>query len=96
MCIACIGLFARFASEERPSVRYLADSAYWLYLVHLPLVVAGQAVLKPLDWPSALKFTVLTAASTVLLLASYHWCVRRTWIGVLLNGRRAVRGSSSS
>lgn len=96
MCIACIGLFARFASEERPAVRYLADSAYWLYLVHLPLVVAGQAMLKPLDWPSALKFAVLTVASTVLLLASYHWCVRRTWIGVLLNGRRAVRGGPSS
>lgn len=95
-CIAFIGLFARFSSRERPSVRYLADSAYWLYLVHLPLVVAGQALLKPLGWPSAVKFTVLMVASTMLLLASYHWCVRRTWIGVLLNGRRAPEGAPTS
>lgn len=90
-CLALIGLFARFSSRERPSIRYLADSAYWLYLVHLPLVVAGQALLKPLEWPAAAKFAVVAVACTALLLGSYEWCVRRTWIGALLNGRRAER-----
>jgi len=88
-CIALLGLFARFVRAERPMHRYLADSAYWLYLAHLPLVIAGQILLRGLPWPPLVKFVVLVVGSTVLLLASYEWCVRRTWIGVLLNGRRA-------
>ncbi len=88
--IALLGLFARLFSSERPSLRYLADSAYWLYLAHLPLVVAGQVLLRNVAWPPVVKFVVLTLVSTALLLASYEWCVRRTWIGVLLNGRRAT------
>jgi hypothetical protein len=88
--IALLGIFARFLGTERPSLRYLADSAYWLYLAHLPLVVAGQVLLRNVAWPPVVKFVVLTLVSTALLLASYEWCVRRTWIGVLLNGRRAT------
>ncbi len=88
-CIALLGLFARFVRAERPLHRYLADSAYWLYLAHLPLVIAGQILLRGLPWPPLVKFVVLVVGSTALLLASYQWCVRRTWIGVLLNGRRA-------
>ena len=93
--IALLGIFARFFGTERPSMRYLADSAYWLYLAHLPLVVAGQALLRNVAWPPVVKFAVLTLVSTALLLASYEWCVRRTWIGTLLNGRRAEKRASS-
>jgi glucan biosynthesis protein C len=94
--LAMLGLFARFVTAERASIRYLADSAYWLYLAHLPLVVAGQVLLRGLDWPPLVKFCVLTIVSTALLLASYEWCVRRTWIGVLLNGRRGTGASGRS
>ncbi|MDI9404708.1 MAG: acyltransferase family protein, partial [Limnohabitans sp.] len=57
--IALLGLFARLFSSERTSLRYLADSAYWLYLAHLPLVVAGQVLLRNVAWPPAVKFVVL-------------------------------------
>ena len=87
--IALLGLFARFVASERPLFRYLADSAYWLYLAHLPLVVAGQILLRGVDWPPLLKFVVLTLGSTALLLLSYEFCVRRTWLGAMLNGRLA-------
>ncbi len=35
-----------------------------------------------------LKVFVLLALSVPVLIVSYHFCVRRTWIGVVLNGRR--------
>jgi hypothetical protein len=69
-------------------VRYLSDSSYWLYLAHLPLVIAGQILLLPLPWPPFVKFVVLLAVSTALLLASYRWGVRDTVVGRLLNGPR--------
>jgi hypothetical protein len=55
----------------------------------LPLVVAGQILLRGVDWPPFVKFVVLTLGSTALLLLSYEFCVRRTWLGAILNGRLA-------
>jgi peptidoglycan/LPS O-acetylase OafA/YrhL len=89
--VGLVGLFARLLPRERPATRYLSDSAYWLYLAHLPLVMAGQVALRGVDWPPPVKFLVLVVGSTALLLASYEWCVRRTWVGVLLNGARKPR-----
>lgn len=87
-CIALVGVSARLVRGERPAVRFLSDSSYWLYLAHLPLVVAGQILLLRLPWPAPVKFVVLVAASTALLLASYRWGVRDSAIGRLLHGPR--------
>ena len=37
MCFAAIGLAHRYLSQQRIYIRYLADSAYWVYWVHLPI-----------------------------------------------------------
>ncbi len=78
----------------RPSewVRYVSDSSYWLYIVHLPLIVAGQFALTYVSLPPLVEFATLTIVTTVLLLLSYHWLVRHTWIGRLLNGPRTLPG----
>jgi ABC-type multidrug transport system ATPase subunit/peptidoglycan/LPS O-acetylase OafA/YrhL len=88
---AIIGGAMRFLSANRPVVRYLADSSYWLYLLHLPLVFALQEAMS--DWPLhwSVKFPLLLAVASVLLLASYHYFVRSTLIGEILNGRRYPR-----
>ena len=41
----------------------------------------------------SLKFPLLIAMTLTLLLASYHWLVRFTFIGRALNGKRHVRHS---
>ena len=33
-----LGLFLRFVRNESAGWRYLSDSSYWVYIVHLPLV----------------------------------------------------------
>jgi hypothetical protein len=71
-------------------VRYVSDSSYWLYLVHVPLIIAGQALLRGLDLPAVVKFTLLIAVATAILLVSYRFLVRYTWIGRLLNGPRPL------
>ena len=83
-----IGLFLHHFARPSAAARYIADASYWLYLAHLPLVVVGNALLAPLPWPPVVKFALVLAASTGLLLASYDLFVRYTFIGRVLNGPR--------
>jgi hypothetical protein len=88
MSAGCMGLFQRFLSRPRGWIRYLSDSSYWLYLVHLPMLFWLQGMTR--SWPVSpfLKFVAVCAVATVLLLISYEALVRHTWLGVLLNGRK--------
>ena len=56
MCLGLIGLFRVLLPRERPSVRYLADASYWIYLIHLPLVIGAQIMVRDWALPSGIKF----------------------------------------
>lgn len=86
--LGVMGLFARYCSRLAYRAQWFSDSAYWMYLVHLPLVLAMQIAVVNLPWPPSLKFLLVMAVVTVLLLASYRWLIRYTWMGTLLNGPR--------
>lgn len=86
--LGLVGAAARFLDRAHAARRYLADASYWIYLVHLPLVIALQRTMAALAWPWALKFGLMLAAAFALMLASYALLVRPTFIGALLNGRR--------
>jgi peptidoglycan/LPS O-acetylase OafA/YrhL len=92
MTFAVTGWFLRFASKPRDWVRYLADASYWCYLVHLPVVLGLQIIIA--RWPISgfIKFPLLLAVTMALLLVSYHWRVRYTYIGAVLNGPRMRKG----
>ena len=86
-----IGLALRFLSGFSPARRYLADASYWLYLIHMPIVMALQVAVSQLDWPWPVKFAAILAVALPVMLASYQLLVRYTIIGAVLNGRRAPR-----
>ncbi|WP_321477182.1 acyltransferase family protein [uncultured Paludibaculum sp.] len=88
MIFGLIGLFLRYCSQPSARHRYLSDSAYWLYIVHPPVLVALQIPMMPLPWPAEVKALIGLFAAVPILLASYHYFVRSTWIGVILNGRK--------
>jgi len=88
LTFAVIGLALRFLDGFSPARRYIADSSYWLYLVHLPLILALQVVVARLAWPWALKYAVILGVAFPLMLASYELLVRHSFIGSVLNGRR--------
>lgn len=88
MTFGSIGLCRRLLTRESRAIRYVSDSSYWLYLAHLPLVIAAQHLIRDWPIPAVPKFLLLCAAVTGILLLSYHTLVRYTWIGALLNGRR--------
>jgi len=71
--------------------RYLADSSYWLYVAHLPLVTALQVIAFRLHWHWSIELTLILTISVALLLLSYALFVRSTWLGAILNGARRPR-----
>ena len=91
MCFGSMGLFRWIAAEERFWVRYLSDSSYWLYLSHLPLVIALQQVLAPWAMSPHLKFLLIFTVAVASLLLVYQAGVRYTVIGNILNGPRTRR-----
>jgi len=88
---AAIGLALRFLSGFSATRRYLADASYWLYLIHMPIVMALQLAVSQIDWPWPLKFAGILGVALPVMLASYHLLVRGTFIGLVLNGRRIQR-----
>jgi peptidoglycan/LPS O-acetylase OafA/YrhL len=89
--LALLGLALRHVNGYSPVRRYLADASYWIYLVHLPLVMALQALTFSLRLPWWLEYPALLAVAMALMLASYELLVRHGRIGEWLNGKRVPR-----
>jgi peptidoglycan/LPS O-acetylase OafA/YrhL len=85
------GLFLRYCECNRPVQRYLSDGSYWMYLIHLPIVIWTQGLLAGIAMSPVLKFTIVVAVATLATLVTYHFFVRATAIGAMLNGRRFER-----
>ena len=88
---ALIGFFVRYLPARRRGLAYLADSAYWVYLVHFPLTVAFGAMLLQAPLGAGAKMVLNIGLTTAACLASYQLAVRGRWIGRLLNGPHAAR-----
>jgi hypothetical protein len=88
-----IGLAMRFLSGYSAVRRYLADASYWIYLLHIAVLIFFSQLLHPLRWAAPGKYPLTIAAAMAVLVLSYHFLVRFTFIGAILNGRRHARAT---
>lgn len=86
--LAFVGAGIKYLSTPNATIRTLADASYWMYIMHLPLVMALQTALLQVDLHWSIKFLTINIVSCAVLLGSYFFYVRSTWIGLMLNGRR--------
>jgi glucan biosynthesis protein C len=91
-----IGLALQVLGKPSPRSAWLADSAYWVYLVHMPVTIAFGALLVTSGLHPVAKIVIGIAGTTLVCLATYHLFVRSTWIGQLLNGKRHPRQGSGT
>lgn len=91
-----IGVFGKLCQRPNAIVRYVADSSYWMYLIHLPIVVWLQVAVAelPLNW--SLKLAIVSTATIAISLFTYEAFVRSTFIGQVLNGRRRERSLATT
>ena len=83
----CLLAARRWLGSRSATMRWFSDSAYWVYLVHLPVLLAVQYRLldMPLHW--IVKFMSSIVITLLVSFASYQLLVRHTVIGRLLNGK---------
>jgi glucan biosynthesis protein C len=96
--LSILGIFLRYLPRQNGFLLYLSESSYWVFLVHM-LGTIGFGILlcnAPLGVLS--KMGINIALTTLACLLSYHFLVRNTVVGVLLNGRRvsATRGPAAA
>jgi peptidoglycan/LPS O-acetylase OafA/YrhL len=86
--LALVGFALKKFANPSPRTRYVADASYWIYIAHLPVVCVLQVWVAywPLHW--TVKYTFIMGVALAFLFASYHYFVRYTAIGEVLNGKR--------
>jgi glucans biosynthesis protein C len=89
--LAFVGVCTKYLNQKSTTIRYLADASYWMYIMHLPLVMALQTSLMLVDLHWSIKFLTINVVSCAVLLSTYHYGVRSTWIGQMLNGKKHAR-----
>ena len=89
LCLCGVG--RRLFAAERPAVRYVADSSYWIFLMHIPFVPLAITIAVSLRQPFPVTWCVAMALLFSFLLVTYELFVRHTFIGRVLNGPRPPR-----
>ena len=83
-----LGGAMRFFDHDSPWIQYASQSAYWVYLIHLPLVTLAAWWLLQYDMPAALKFSLNVGFTGIVSLLTFHYWVQKTWLSDFLHGRR--------
>jgi glucans biosynthesis protein C len=74
--LGLLGAALRFFAQPSALWRAVADASYWVYLVHLPLVMVGQTLLARVEWSWALKFPMVVLGVLLVAFSSHHVLVR--------------------
>ena len=85
---ALIGLSENRFGSYNAKLRFISDGAYWMYLIHLPVVALITFFMFNLRIPIEIKFLIAIAMTSIICLGTYKYFVRSTLIGILLNGKR--------
>jgi len=65
------GVLARHVVKESRVLRYLADASFWIYLVHIPFLVALQSTLSTTELAIPARWGLAVTGTFALALGSY-------------------------
>ena len=86
-CLGLIGLFQRILQRYVKRIRWVADSSYWIYIMHLPVVALTTFYLFRYDLQPEIKFLISCLVTLAIGLITYRYLIRYSPVGWLLNGR---------
>jgi peptidoglycan/LPS O-acetylase OafA/YrhL len=88
MTLYCLMVGKRFLNTKNRMLTFIADSSYWTYLLHIPVLLFIQFYLLNLDINMWVKFLLSVSVTLLICFFSYLLLVKKTLIGRLLNGKK--------
>lgn len=82
-----LGIFLKYCSTESKIWRYISDSSYWVFIVHISFCPPMFILLSGWSAPYLLRYLISAILVFFLCLITYDGFVRSTFIGRFLNGR---------
>ncbi len=86
MTLGALGIAFAVPARERPWLRFLVESSYWVYLVHYPVVLALQVYFAQQQGPGLVEYVSTTALTFGFALLTFTTLVWKTplgpWLGV--------------
>ena len=83
-----MAVFIQLFNSPSNILRYISDSSYWIYIVHTVFLSFIPSLFYHIEMNVFLKFFINAFIVTLLCFLSYHYLVRKTYVGKLLNGRK--------
>jgi peptidoglycan/LPS O-acetylase OafA/YrhL len=65
------GVLARYVRKESRVLRYLSDASFWIYLVHIPFLVALQSSLAETGLAIPARYVLTVGGTLALALGTY-------------------------
>jgi peptidoglycan/LPS O-acetylase OafA/YrhL len=96
MTLVCLVAGKRYLNSHNRTMRFFADSSYWIYIIHLPVLFAVQYQLMDKDWGLLAKYSASVGVTLLICVASYVLFVRWTPIGWMLNGRKRAGNNTET
>lgn len=90
------GILARYVHRESKVLRYLADASFWIYLVHIPFLVAMQSSLAQTHIEVVLRYALAVAGTLALAIGSYALAQRARLLWASLVQRTRLPGRERS
>ncbi|MCY7422741.1 MAG: acyltransferase family protein [Chitinophagaceae bacterium] len=84
-----LGLFVKYFSKPSAKARYISNSSYWIYLIHMVIMPVIPILLLNFCLPQVVVYFINVIVTFLISLVTYHYFVRPTFIGFILNGRIA-------
>jgi glucan biosynthesis protein C len=88
MSVACLVWGKIYLNAHNRFMRFMSDSSYWIYIIHMPLIFALQYPMMDKEWSLLTKYGATMGITLAVGALSYLLLVRWTPIGWMLNGRR--------
>ena len=77
MCIALLALFKNRFNSQGPIAKALANNAFTVYLIHIPIIIFLQYLLIGVAIDPLIKFAIVGAIGVPLAFAISHYGIRR-------------------
>jgi len=82
------GIFIKHCNLESKLWRYFSDASYWVYLIHISIVVTLQVLMLYSVIPGWFRMPLVIIVTFAITMITYHYFVRYTIIGEYLHGKR--------